>query len=62
MSILIIGCGNPLRGDDGLGWVVADCLAAVLTDPAVEIVRTHQLTPEMAESFTSAKLVVIVDA
>lgn len=51
-----------MRGDDGLGWVVADCLAAVLTDPAVEIVRTHQLTPEMAESFTTAKLVVIVDA
>ena len=59
---LIIGCGNPLRGDDGLGWVVADRLSAVLTDPSVEIAWTHQLTPELAEQASRAELVVIVDA
>lgn len=59
---LIIGCGNPLRGDDGLGWVVADSLAAVLTEPSVEIIWTHQLTPELAEQVSRSELVVIVDA
>ena len=60
--VLIIACGNPLRGDDGLGWVVADCLTAVLNDPSVEIIRTQQLAPELAEKVSRSELVVIVDA
>jgi hydrogenase maturation protease len=60
--VLIIGCGNPLRGDDGLGWVIADCLSAMLNDPTVEIMRVHQLTPELAEPVSRVDLVVIVDA
>jgi hypothetical protein len=23
-QVLIVGCGNPLRGDDGLAWRAAD--------------------------------------
>jgi len=60
--ILIIGCGNPLRGDDGLGWVIADCLTAVLNDPTVAIIRTHQLTSELAEPVSQTELVIVVDA
>ena len=60
--VLILGCGNPLRGDDGLGWVVTDCLASVLNDPSVEVIQTQQLTPELAEPVSRASLVIVVDA
>jgi hydrogenase maturation protease len=59
---LIIGYGNPLRGDDGLGWHAAQCLAAVLNKPEVEIIACHQLTPELAEPISRADLVVFIDA
>ena len=58
--ILLIACGNRLRGDDGLGWVIADRLAPILQEAA--IIRTQQLTPELAEPASLARLVVVVDA
>ena len=58
--ILLIACGNRLRGDDGLGWVLADRLAPVLQEAA--IIRTQQLTPELAEPASLARLLVVVDA
>ncbi len=59
---LIIGYGNPLRGDDGLGWVAADMLTP-LTDPAhVEIMTCHQLTPDLAETISRAAQVIFIDA
>ncbi|MEI8340631.1 MAG: hydrogenase maturation protease [Verrucomicrobiota bacterium] len=60
--VLIIGCGNPLRGDDGLGWVASDCLEAVLNDSSVAIIKTQQLTPELAEPASQVDLVIIIDA
>jgi hydrogenase maturation protease len=44
---LLIGYGNPLRGDDGLGWQVADQVARD-ADKSIKVVATHQLTPELA--------------
>jgi hydrogenase maturation protease len=58
---LVIGYGNPLRGDDGLGWRVADCLAEV-ADQSTRILAVHQLTPELAEPIREADLVIFVDA
>lgn len=59
---LIIGYGNPLRGDDGLGWEIADRLAADITDKSVSVITVHQLTPELAEPVSEAGLVVFIDA
>jgi hydrogenase maturation protease len=59
---LVIGYGNPLRGDDGLGWEVAGRLAANITDESVTIVAVHQLTPELAEAVSQAEMVIFVDA
>jgi hydrogenase maturation protease len=59
---VIIGYGNVLRGDDGLGLVVADCLATVLADKDVKILTVHQLTPELAEPASQAGLIIFVDA
>jgi hydrogenase maturation protease len=57
---IIIGYGNPLRGDDGVGWHAARRLEAVLQE--TEIIACHQLTPELAEPMSWAEIVVFVDA
>jgi hydrogenase maturation protease len=57
---LIIGYGNPLRGDDGLGWATAEMLAQ--WHMAVSILTCHQLTPELAESISRADRVIFIDA
>ena len=57
---MIIGYGNPLRGDDGVAWRVVEALAAEL--PPDEALTVHQLTPELAEPISRARLVVFVDA
>ncbi len=61
-QILIIGYGNPLRGDDGLGWHAARLLAERIRRDDVEIVTCHQLTPELAEDVSQADLVIFIDA
>ena len=60
--ILIIGYGNPLRGDDGVGWRVAEQAAVSLADAPVAVLTVHQLTPELAEPISRAGRVVFVDA
>lgn len=60
--MLIIGVGNELRADDGVGRAVAEALA---TDARLAGVRTRsvrQLTPELAVDVAAASLVVFVDA
>ena len=58
---LIIGYGNPLRGDDRLGWEVADQIARDAGD-SIKVLTRHQLTPELAEPISNADVVVFVDA
>jgi len=58
--VLIIGYGNPLRGDDGVGWAVAEMLAE--RNPALTVLARHQLTPELAETISHFARVVFVDA
>lgn len=66
--VLIIGYGNPLRGDDGVGIRVAALLAgeqgeaAALHDPGVEVLACHQLTPELAPRVAAADRLILVDA
>lgn len=61
MAALIIGIGNPLRSDDGLGWAVAQRLACD-TQESSAIYTVHQLTPELAQQMAQARLVVMIDA
>ena len=60
--VLIIGYGNPLRGDDGVGWQAARRLEALLEDEFVETLALHQLTPELAEPISRADLIIFIDA
>lgn len=62
---VVIGYGNPMRGDDALGWHVADALAAIpeiAADLSIRIETAHQLTPEIAEAIADARTVVFIDA
>jgi hydrogenase maturation protease len=59
---LVVGYGNPLRGDDGLGWHVAAALAADPRRADTDVITRHQLTPELAEDIATARLAVLIDA
>lgn len=61
-GVLVIGYGNPLRTDDGLGWHAAERLASDPRLAGVTVLRCHQLTPELALDVSQAELVVLVDA
>ena len=57
---LIIGYGNTLRSDDGVGPFVAHQFA--MRFPAVNVLTPHQLLPELVEPISDAQIVVFVDA
>lgn len=59
---LVIGYGNPLRGDDGLGWQVVDRLSEVTANESTKVLAVHQLAPELAEPISEAALVIFIDA
>jgi hydrogenase maturation protease len=61
MSALVIGYGNELRGDDGVGPYLARTVAECGW-PRVTALAVHQLTPELAEMIADAAVVVFVDA
>jgi hydrogenase maturation protease len=60
--LLIIGCGNPLRGDDAVAWRAAERLAESLHDTDALVRIGHQLTPELAEAISQARQVIFLDA
>jgi hydrogenase maturation protease len=60
-EILVIGYGNLLRGDDGLGQFIV-CRLAARRWPGVRTLAVHQLLPELAEELTECGLAVFVDA
>jgi hydrogenase maturation protease len=58
---LVIGYGNPLRRDDGVGVEVAQAIAA-MNLPGVSVITRHQLVPELAAPISEANVVIFVDA
>ncbi len=60
MPLLVIGYGNPDRGDDAVAWHIINQLHD--SDSGLVAFWQHQLVPELAESFAQAHEVVIIDA
>jgi hydrogenase maturation protease len=58
---LVIGYGNPGRGDDGLGPALAEAIAA-LDMPGVTVERDYQLTVDHAALIAAHDRVVFADA
>lgn len=52
--VLIIGYGNPLRGDDGFGFRAAEQIPGAIA--------VHQLTPELQVAIAGADGVIFLDA
>jgi hydrogenase maturation protease len=61
VGLLVIGYGNTLRSDDGVGPKVADAIA-VLALPGVHALNCPLLTPELADPVSQARVAVFVDA
>jgi hydrogenase maturation protease len=60
---LIIGYGNPMRGDDAVGCHAARVLEQHFwNDPDVEVVATQQLNPEMVDDILQRDFVLFLDA
>jgi len=57
---LIIGYGNTLREDDGVGVRAAALVGELL--PGAEVVETLQLTPELVCKIAEASVVIFLDA
>ena len=60
-SILVLGYGNELRGDDAVGPRVAAAVAEWKL-AGVQTLSVHQLTPELADPISRAQAVIFVDA
>ncbi len=57
----MIGYGNTLREDDGVGYRVAEAITAVSSDH-LRTISCHQLTPELAAELATCDRVIFVDA
>ncbi|MCF7827826.1 MAG: hydrogenase maturation protease [Candidatus Marinimicrobia bacterium] len=61
--ILVIGYGNTLREDDGIGPRPAELLEERLCDSDdVRILTVHQLLPEHAAEIAESEYVIFIDA
>jgi hydrogenase maturation protease len=60
-EFLVIGYGNTLRSDDGVGPRVAETVAAWKM-PGVRTLACQMLTPEIADQISRARFVIFVDA
>jgi hydrogenase maturation protease len=60
--VLVVGYGNPLRSDDGVGPAVAERLMADPRLDGAEVRTAHQLTPELALDASEVDLLVLIDA
>jgi hydrogenase maturation protease len=60
-TILVIGYGNDLRGDDDAGRRAAAQVDA-WGAPGVRVVNVHQLTPELADPLAAAAGAIFLDS
>ena len=61
-KVLILGIGNPLRSDDGVGWWLASELLHEMRRDDVRVIATQQLMPEISEMASHAERVLFIDA
>lgn len=60
-SIVVIGCGNPLHCDDGVGQQIVQIVTRWGV-PNVEAIAVPQLTPALVSDLEGIDLVIFVDA
>lgn len=60
-NILLVGVGNTLRGDDGIGAYICSCIDA-LKMPGVQTLMTQQLDTALLDELMEADHIIIADA
>lgn len=61
-KILVVGYGNPMRGDDGLGPAAVGLLERRMHEEGVRFLVRHQLGIELAADLSEADLAIFIDA
>jgi len=61
-KICVLGIGNTLMGDDGVGVEVVEQLDAVAMGPSVEVVAGATAGMALVHHFTDSELVFVIDA
>jgi hydrogenase maturation protease len=61
-TTLVVGLGNPILGDDGVGWRVAEAVKARLDDPDVEVLCLSLGGLALMEHLSGYRRVIIIDA
>jgi hydrogenase maturation protease len=59
--ILVLACGNTLRGDDAVAWHIGSALKNELAHAGAELDLTRQLLPEHAEPLSKIDLAIFID-
>jgi len=63
MKTLVIGLGNPILGDDGVGWAVAESLQSAVRCPPSTVIETASLGGlSLMERMLGYDRVVLVDS
>jgi hydrogenase maturation protease len=60
-QIVVIGIGNPFRGDDGVGWIVIDKLKEKL-NASVDLSKQQGDIVELLDAFSHYATVFLIDA
>ena len=60
--MLVIGYGNTLRGDDGVGFVAAEQLNKTICRPDARVIACQQLTPDLAKDVSDTERLILIDA
>ncbi len=61
-NTLVIGYGSPIRGDDALGPLAAETLAAGPLPPGVSVISRHILTADLVADLAASDRVIFIDA
>jgi hydrogenase maturation protease len=61
-ALAVVGCGNPLRADDGVGPLLVRRLREARVPPGVRLVDGGTAGADVAAQMRGAKRVIVVDA
>jgi hydrogenase maturation protease len=61
-KILVLGLGNPILGDDGIGWEVVRQLSETVHDPEIEFDQVALGGISLMERMVGYQRVIIIDA
>lgn len=62
MRTLILGLGNPIRCDDGVGNRIAQILENEISDPEVTVTETNAVGLDLLDLLTGYERAIIIDA